>query len=109
MRHTHIHPAWIISPANRFATRLPVSLATPPVTSDIRICNSHNLDINWLPQQLQNLGLSDLHAESMGPALGIVHWTWIGWLLRLADIFDCDASRTPKILFEHSGIADKRS
>ncbi len=75
----------------------------------VRVAVSHNQDIGWLPRQLGQLGVSPVHAESMGGTLGTIHWTWIGWLLRLADVMDCDKSRTPKILFEHSGITDPRS
>ncbi|MFM8724281.1 MAG: hypothetical protein ACKON9_04065, partial [Planctomycetaceae bacterium] len=70
---------------------------------------SHNQDIAWLPRQLAALGVGTPDAEHCGAALGHIHWTWIGWLLRLADIFDCDSSRTPRILFDHAGITDLRS
>ncbi len=75
----------------------------------VRVAVSHNQDINWLPRQLTGLGIDKPHAESQGAELGIIHWTWIGWLLRLADVFDCDTSRTPRILFNHAGITDPRS
>lgn len=78
----------------------------------VRVAVSHNQGIKWLPQQLRHLigGSEDAkcHAEPYGK-LGTIHWTWLGWLLRLADIFDCDASRTPVILFHHGGINDRRS
>ncbi|MEI7700866.1 MAG: hypothetical protein WCK86_13800 [Planctomycetia bacterium] len=74
----------------------------------VRVAVSHNQNINWLPRQLRAIEVenpdADYHDE-----LGQIHWTWIGWLLRLADVFDCDASRTPRILFDHSGITDYRS
>ncbi|WP_442507758.1 HD domain-containing protein [Novipirellula sp. SH528] len=75
----------------------------------VRVAVSHNQDIGWLPRQLNQLGISKPHAEPLGAELGTVHWTWIGWLLRLADVFDCDKSRTPKVLFDHGGITDVRS
>ncbi len=74
----------------------------------VRVAVSHNQGIAWLPRQLSALACSDPHAEH-DAELGTIHWTWIGWLLRLADVFDCDASRTPRILFDHSGIEDARS
>lgn len=75
----------------------------------VRVAVSHNQNIGWLPRQLHDgLGATP-HAEFMGAELGTIHWTWIGWLLRLADVFDCDKSRTPRILFEHGGITDARS
>jgi hypothetical protein len=75
----------------------------------VRVAVSHNQDIHWLPRQLDQLGAHNPSAEFMGSVLGTIHWTWIGWLLRLADVFDCDKSRTPKILFDHGGITDFRS
>ncbi|MFT4556273.1 MAG: hypothetical protein ACI92S_001615, partial [Planctomycetaceae bacterium] len=75
----------------------------------VRVAVSHNQDINWLPRQLGGLGIEKPDAESCGQELGTVHWTWIGWLLRLADVFDCDKSRTPRVLFDHAGITDARS
>ncbi|MES2707257.1 MAG: hypothetical protein V4726_11715 [Verrucomicrobiota bacterium] len=69
---------------------------------------SHNQGISWLPHQLRALTGDELHAD-FHAGLGSIHWTWIGWLLRLADVFDCDASRTPSILFDHGGITDPRS
>ncbi len=74
----------------------------------VRVGVSHNQDITWLPRQLKSLGVINPDAEENGD-LGTLHWTWIGWLLRLSDVFDCDASRTPRILFENSGITDNRS
>jgi hypothetical protein len=70
---------------------------------------SHNQDINWLPRRLAGLDGCIPDAEHFGHDWGDIHWTWIGWLLRLADIFDCDSSRTPRILFDHAGITDSRS
>ncbi|MEZ5941791.1 MAG: ATP-binding protein [Planctomycetaceae bacterium] len=75
----------------------------------VRVAVSHNQHIDWLPDQLKRLGIESPHADNAGPELGAIHWTWIGWLLRLADVFDCDKSRTPRILFEHSGVTDTRS
>lgn len=76
----------------------------------VRVAVSHNQDIHWLERQLrEQLNIADPHADLVDGDLGTVHWTWIGWLLRLADVFDCDKSRTPKILFDHGGITDSRS
>ncbi len=75
----------------------------------VRVAVSHNQDINWLPRQLTRLGIDKPHADHLGADLGTVHWTWIGWLLRLADVFDCDKSRTPRVLFDYAGITDPRS
>jgi len=75
----------------------------------IRVAVSHNQDIAWLLRQLGTIVTSDSQAEYHDADLGTIHWTWIGWLLRLADVFDCDASRTPRILFDCSGITDNRS
>ena len=75
----------------------------------IRVAVSHSQDVAWLPRQLSAVIGGDPHAEYLGTDLDTIHWTWIGWLLRLADVFDCDASRTPRILFDHSGITDHRS
>ena len=74
----------------------------------VRVAVSHNQDIRWLPRQLTELGF-DPRSDDCGVELGHIHWSWIGWLLRLADVFDCDASRTPRILFDHAGITDSRS
>ncbi len=70
-----------------------------------KVAVSHNQDISWLPRELGD----QAGAENYGASLGEIHWTWVGWLLRLADVFDCDASRTPSILFETAGITDKFS
>ncbi|GAA5506550.1 chaperone protein HtpG [Novipirellula caenicola] len=75
----------------------------------VRVAVSHNQDIGWLPRQLTQMDIDKPHAEALGAGLGTVHWTWISWLLRLADVFDCDKSRTPKVLFDHGGITDARS
>jgi hypothetical protein len=74
----------------------------------VRVAVSHNQNIDWLARNLSELGV-DPHEEFAAHHLGKIHWTWIGWLLRLADVFDCDKSRTPKILFDHAGITDARS
>lgn len=77
----------------------------------IAVAVSHNQDVSWLSRQLESLKMDrgKVHADDRGSELGTIHWTWIGWLLRLADVFDCDASRTPRILFDRIGITDRRS
>jgi hypothetical protein len=75
----------------------------------VRVAVSHNQNADWLPRQLSALGIDEPRAEFVSNHLGTIHWTWIGWLLRLADVFDCDKSRTPKILFDHAGITHARS
>lgn len=69
---------------------------------------SHNQSVDWLERKLTSLGVDDPNGE-LYSELGLIHWTWIGWLLRLADIFDCDASRTPRIVFDAGAIDDTRS
>lgn len=75
----------------------------------VRVAVSHNQEIEWLPRQLSRIGVTEPHGEYMDPYLGYIHWTWIGWILRMADIFDCDKSRTPRILFDHNNITEPRS
>jgi molecular chaperone HtpG len=70
---------------------------------------SHGQDIGWLPDRLAaedspyaEVKRDRSKAFACGP--DEVNWPWLSWLLRLADVMDCDASRTPAVLFEHLGI-----
>jgi hypothetical protein len=72
---------------------------------------SHGQSIYWLSNRLQtgsngfrlttdDVGQHEIaHDES-------INWHFLGWLLRLADILDLDASRTPQVLFDHAGISN---
>lgn len=71
------------------------------------IAMSHGQPVDWLPGRLKQgpAGLDhkvNVHAHDFAGEK--VHWSQIGWLLRLADIMDFDATRTPKVVFEHLGI-----
>jgi hypothetical protein len=76
------------------------------------IAMSHGQPIDWLPARLKrgpggldgkvNVNAHDFAGEK-------VHWCQIAWLLRLADIMDFDATRTPKVVFEHLGIQNPTS
>lgn len=65
------------------------------------VCYSHTQD---------PLSLEEIPCWELVRAPGeYVNWRFIAVLLRLADILDFDAKRTPDILFEHLGIRDKVS
>jgi hypothetical protein len=75
---------------------------------------SHGQDITWLPARLA--AADSPYAEvrkdpNLAFACGYdrINWPWLSWLLRLADVMDCDASRTPAVLFENIGITDSTS
>lgn len=68
---------------------------------------SHGQSIDWFAAQLTKPPCSftsavNVHAHDLGDEK--VHWTQVAWLLRLADIMDFDATRTPNVVFEHLGI-----
>jgi hypothetical protein len=75
---------------------------------------SHGQPVDWLPQRLaaQDSPYVDIRehpAQAFAWGRDQVNWIWLSWLLRLADVMDCDASRTPKVLFEAIGITDPKS
>ena len=67
---------------------------------------SHNQDIRWLEHRLTS-ARSPYHTLRARGEAGLcrshekhrIHWPRLGWLLRLADVLDMDASRTPAVLF----------
>lgn len=75
---------------------------------------SHGQAIGWLPERM---GRPDSPYDAIkedrsrvyahGPDQ--INWPWLAWLLRLADVMDFDASRTPRVLFESIGITDSKS
>jgi molecular chaperone HtpG len=73
----------------------------------VLIAMSHGQDIGWLSRSLRKNGLT-ANGLSYGRKFGPeeVNYVFISWLLRLADIMDFDASRTPEIVFHHLGITD---
>ena len=75
---------------------------------------SHGQDISWMPARLAatdspyaDVKQDSSKAYACGPDQ--VNWPWLSWLLRLADIMDCDASRTPAVLFDSIGLHDAKS
>jgi hypothetical protein len=72
---------------------------------------SHNQPIYWLSDRLNRgaEGFQISKADTRDCRISgaeTVDWLFLSWLLRLADIMDFDASRTPVILFDHAGIAN---
>ena len=65
------------------------------------IAISHNHDVAWLRQQLEK---EHFPIRTTIGSSEHVNFPFIGILLRLADIMDFDASRTPTILFRHFGL-----
>lgn len=66
-----------------------------------QIAISHNHSAHWLRTE----GLKDRYRTDIGNGEP-VNYAFVALLLRLADIMDFDASRTPTILFHHLGLAD---
>ncbi len=60
---------------------------------------SHNQSTGWLRETLQRENGFQRHVDGQP-----VNAVFVGLLLRLADIMDFDASRTPTILFHHLGL-----
>lgn len=69
------------------------------------IAISHNQQVGWLREQLVRGAehRSDGFVRTDGNQQS-VNAVFVGLLLRLADIMDFDASRTPTILFHHLGL-----
>ncbi|HEX2747221.1 MAG TPA: hypothetical protein VHM91_04410, partial [Verrucomicrobiales bacterium] len=71
---------------------------------------SHGQSIFWLAERLTRRNPPLLAREELVRAHRVkgqeVNWLFLSWLLRLADIMDFDASRTPAVLFDHIGIRD---
>jgi hypothetical protein len=71
-------------------------------TEDLaRVCFSHNED---------TVGLEELSCWQLvrGPD-EYCNWGFVALLLRLADVLDCDAYRTPRVLFRHLGVRSPAS
>lgn len=70
---------------------------------------SHGQPIYWLQQRMAK-GADGFRVvekditDHQPVASESVHWLYLSWLLRLADVVDLDASRTPPVLFDHIGI-----
>lgn len=62
---------------------------------------SHNQRAKWLRLQFEKENLAWRETVGQNEA---VNFVFIGILLRLADIMDFDATRTPSILFRHIGL-----
>ncbi|WP_050025125.1 ATP-binding protein [Verrucomicrobium sp. BvORR034] len=70
---------------------------------------SHGQSVDWLPERLTtckevSLEKGDVYHHDVGGEH--INWPYLSWMLRLADIMDFDASRTPAVVFEHLGIDD---
>ena len=65
------------------------------------IAISHNHNVAWLRHQLEK---EKLPIRTTIGSSEHVNFPFIGILLRLGDIMDFDASRTPSILFRHFGL-----
>lgn len=102
LRRTHSD-----SLANRMRTRL------HEIAPDLVYCGfdfrrhlelvaiSHNQPVEWLRRQFEKEKLSSHEAVGHNEH---VNFLLTGVLLRLGDIMDFDASRTPSILFQHIGL-----
>ena len=65
------------------------------------IATSHNQPVHWLREQSLRRFAGSWTTVGNGEQ---VNYGFVGLLLRLADIMDFDASRTPTILFHHIGL-----
>ena len=69
----------------------------------VMLALSHNQDIDYVETELRKGQFDATYKNASEARLcgkeggGGVHWPRIAWLLRLADIMDMDASRTPEI------------
>jgi hypothetical protein len=75
---------------------------------------SHGQSIHWLQARMargsDGFRVLETDITEHEPVAGqTINWLYLSWLLRLADVMDLDASRTPAILFEHIGIKDEIS
>ena len=70
---------------------------------------SHGQGMSWIEGEMvrKNRELKDVY--TMSAADGTVNLAYLSWLLHLADLLDCDASRTPPIIYRHIGITDQVS
>ncbi len=73
----------------------------------VLISASHAYDATWLRNQFATEEAPRAFQVLIGNSL--INLAFPGLLLRLADIMDFDASRTPRILFKHAGIENKVS
>lgn len=68
-----------------------------------QVALSHGQSLEWLAGTFDAKGREDW---TTGEA---VDWLWTGWLLRLGDILDFDASRAPRVLFRQFRPSDQTS
>lgn len=74
------------------------------------IATSHGQDVDWLRSRL--VELAGGHGRGFCQLVGLgewVNWALPALLLRMADIMDFDASRAPRILYQHIGIENEAS
>ncbi|MBS1617704.1 MAG: ATP-binding protein, partial [Bacteroidetes bacterium] len=68
----------------------------------VLLCLSHNADVKFIERSLSQcsyINLIKAHEQMLSRhGLHEIHWPRISWALRLADVIDMDASRTPSIL-----------
>lgn len=85
---------------DRFRDRL--KFGDRPFVADLAdVCVSHTRETTTL---------NELPCWSLARSGGErCNWRFVAVLLRLADILDFDAKRTPRVLFEHLGIRDRVS
>ncbi len=68
-----------------------------------QVALSHGQSLDWLARTFDGRGHVDWrNGES-------IDWLWTGWLLRLGDILDFDASRAPRVLFRQFRPSDSTS
>ena len=68
------------------------------------LCSSHNEAVDWLSRRLQSQNAGTGEYWRFYASAGTLNLVLPALLLRLADICDFDASRTPPVLFHQLGI-----
>jgi hypothetical protein len=73
-----------------------------PVEILIRLCSSHH----WSHDRLRANDFDPILTNGSQPQL--IHLRYLACILRLADILENDPERTPKVLYEHRNIEDRK-
>ena len=68
-----------------------------------QVALSHGQSLEWLADRFGDKGRENWTTDEA------IDWLWTGWLLRLGDILDFDASRAPRVLFRQFRPSDQTS
>jgi molecular chaperone HtpG len=67
---------------------------------------SHGQSMNWIEEAMVKKGYKKNDVYEMHSTDGTVNLAYLSWILHLADLLDCDSSRTPPVIYHHIGITD---